>query len=119
MGVARTGIWHGTGGNHEPYQGLVMSIPPTLTPDPLSLAVDALITAVNDLISPEDSTVFGLALSRLIEETLSRSSSQAAGASVLFHRILDTRITEVATRVDDHEARLKAIEHGGIANAAP
>jgi hypothetical protein len=80
-----------------------MSIPPTLTPDPLTLAVDALIAAVNDLISPEDSTVFGLALSRLIEETLSRSSSQAAGASVLFHNLLSQRL-------DNHEERLAALE---------
>jgi uncharacterized protein YceH (UPF0502 family) len=80
-----------------------MTTPPTLTPDPLSLAVDALITAVNDLTSREHSDVFSLALSRLIEETLSRSSSQAAGASVLFHKLLTQRL-------DNHEERIAALE---------
>ena len=78
--------------------------------DPLTVAVDRLIAAVNDLTSTEDSTVFGLALSNLIEQTLSRSSTQAAGASVLFYQLLDKRISLVSTEILDLRQRLDALQ---------
>lgn len=71
----------------------------------LTAAVDALVLRVSALLPTDDAradavTPFRSALSGLIEQTLSRASSQAAGATLHMNSANEARLARIEARLD-------------------